>query len=237
MFSWITNPHKTGLRSKKQDNIFDYVLLNCCGPFKNVYWMIAQALNAIVGQLNNYIGLVDPEVILGNISLIDAFQDASAQSLTDRVIASVVNIEQEEALRNIPFRRTIVPANGIPQGVERQPEIYLNIYVLFGANKTQYNIALQRIAQVVAFFQRQFVFTPANTPQLAGLNISRLIFDLYSTSFDELNQIWSVMGGKYIPSVIYKMRLAMIQDAPETGVGIVSEINIQTSVESPVVVP
>lgn len=196
--------------------------------------MFAQVLNAIVGQLNSYIGLVDPEVILGNISLIDAFQDASAQSLSDRVIASVVNIEQEECLRNIPFRRTRLDPNGLPSGVERQPEIFLNIYVLFGANKSDYQIALQRIAQVIAFFQRQFVFTPANTPVLGALNISKIVFDLYSTSFDELNQLWGVMGGKYIPSVVYKMRLALIQDAPEQTVGIVSEISLNSSVTAPV---
>ena len=198
--------------------------------------MIAQALNAIIGQLNSYIGLVDPEVILGNISLIDAFQDSSAQNLNDRVIASVINIEQEESLRNIPFRRSISGPNGLPEGVERQPEIYLNIYVLFGANKQDYNIALQRIAQVIAFFQRLYVFTPANTPVLAGLNVNKLIFDLYSTSFEELNQMWSVMGGKYIPSVVYKMRLGMIQDSPPVGAGIITEINLNSAVEAPLII-
>jgi len=44
-----------------------------------------------------------------------------------------------------------------------------------------------------------------------------------------LNQIWSVMGGKYIPSVIYKMRLAIIQDAPILDTGIIEEINLNTS--------
>lgn len=197
--------------------------------------MLSQALNAIIGQLNSYIGLLDPEVILGNISLIDAFQDSSAQSLNDRVIASVINIEQEESLRNLPFRRSITGPNGLPDAVERQPEIYLNIYVLFGANKQDYNVALQRIAQVISFFQRLYVFTPDNTPQLAGLNVSKLIFDLYSTSFEELNQMWSVMGGKYIPSVVYKMRLAIIQDAPQTSTGIITEINLNSAVEAPAI--
>lgn len=196
--------------------------------------MIAQALGAIVNQINTYIGLADPEVILGNISLIDAFQETSSQSLADRVIASVVNIEQEESLRNIPFRRSITQPNGLPVGVERQPEIYLNIYLLFGSNKSEYGIALQRIAQVIAFFQRQHVFTPADTPALGALNINKLVFDLYSTGFDELNQLWSVMGGKYIPSVVYKMRLAMIQDAPEQAAGIISEIHLNSAVTAPV---
>lgn len=189
--------------------------------------MLDTALNIAVSRLNTYIGNDDPEVMMGNISLIDAYQDASAQILTDKVIASIINIEQEGALRNLPYRRTNTNANGLPQGVERQPEIYLNVYVLFGAYKTEYNTALQRISQVIQFFQRQYVFTQTDAPELIPLNIDCLIFDIYSTSFEELNQLWGVMGGKYIPSVIYKMRLAMIQVADQQPAHIIREVGLQ----------
>jgi hypothetical protein len=192
--------------------------------------MIDQVLNAIITQLNTYIGTVDPEVILGNVSFADAFQDNSSQNLSDKIIASVVNIEQEESLRNLPFRRTVHTPGGIPQVQERQPEIYLNIYVLFGANKNNYGTALNRISQVIGFFQRKFVFTATDIPVLATFNLDRIIFDLYSTSFEELNQLWSVMGGKYIPSVVYKMRLAVIQNAEPQGAGIITEINLGAKV-------
>jgi hypothetical protein len=190
--------------------------------------MIDQVLSAVVDRINTDIGALDPEVVLGNISLIDAFQSGSSQNLNDKVIASVVNIEQDGALRNLPFRRSSTGAGGLPEAIERPPEIYLNVYVLFGANKSNYTVALQRISQVIAFFQRQFVFGPADLPVLGPLGLGKLIFDLYSTGFDELNQLWSVMGGKYIPSVIYKMRLAVIQDAPESGAGIVSEVRLRS---------
>jgi hypothetical protein len=101
--------------------------------------------------------------------------------------------------------------------------------VLFGANKSNYGIALHRVSQVIAFFQRKFVFTPADTPVLGTLNLDRIIFDLYSTSFEELNQMWSVMGGKYIPSVAYKMRMAVIQDADQDGAGIITEVNLRSN--------
>jgi hypothetical protein len=199
--------------------------------------MIAPVLNAIVGQLNTYIGLIDPEVVLGNISFVDAFQDTPVQSLSDRVIASVINIEQEGVLRNLPFRQSITGVNGLPQGVQRQPEVFLNVYILFGANKQNYEVALQRVAQVIAFFQRQYVYTPSNLPVLTGLNIEKVIFDLYSTNFEQLNHLWGVIGGKYIPSVIYKMRLAVIQDAVQQGTGIVSEVQINTSVNPSNLIP
>lgn len=190
--------------------------------------MIDQLLNAVVARLNAFIGAADPEVVLGNISLIDAFQSGSSQTLSDKVIASVVNIEQEETLRNLPFRRPGTAPDGLPQVIERPPEIYLNVYVLFGANKNSYLLALQRISQVIGFFQRQSVFTPADLPVLASLGLEKLVLDLHSLGFDGLNQLWGMMGGKYIPSVMYKMRLAVVQDAAERGAGIVTEVQIDS---------
>lgn len=190
--------------------------------------MIHQVIQATLDRLNSYIGTADPEVISGNVSLIDASRETASQSLTDKVVASVVNIEQEEVLRNIPFRRSYLDRDGLPQAVARQGEIFLNIYLLFGANKNNYATALLRISQVIAFFQRQFVFNPASMPELENLGLSKLVFELYSADFTMLNQIWSIMGGKYIPSVIYKMRMCVIQDAEEVPAAIVEEINIET---------
>ena len=50
-------------------------------------------------------------------------------------------------------------------------------------------------------------------------SIDRLVFDLHNLSFEQLNHLWSVLGGTYVPSVLYKVRLVKIQadntlDAP-----------------------
>jgi len=194
--------------------------------------MINDALDLIVSLINDYIGVIPDEVTLGNISLIDAFQDSSASQLNDKVIASVINIEQEPVLRNLPYRKTVNGEDGMPQSQEQPPPVYLNVYVLFGANKNpqNYNDALLRISQIIAFFQRQNLFTPANTPPLGTTNIQKLIFDLYSTSLEELNHIWSVNGGKYIPSVLYKMRMIMIQDADPSEAGTIKSMGTTPNV-------
>lgn len=190
--------------------------------------MIDTVLDEIVKKLNTYIGgSGEPDVVLGNISLIDAYHDSST-TIQDKVIASVVNIEQERSLRNIPYRRTVTNPDGLPRGVEREPEIYLNVYVLFGANKNTYKTGLLRISQVIAFFQQKFVYTPDDLPILTSLNLERVIFDIYSTGFDELSQMWSMLGGKYIPSVVYKMRVVMIQAAEEHDAGIISEVQLKS---------
>ena len=165
----------------------------------------------------------EPQVVPGNIALIDAFQEASASNTNDKLIASVVNIAQEGTLRNLPFRKSTTNEDGIPIVTERSPDIWLNVYLLFGANRTDYISALNYISRVIGFFQRKYVFTPAELQDLVGdsitvdlPNVEKLIFDLYSMSFEELNQLWSIMGGKYIPSVLYKVRLAIIQEAVDS---------------------
>lgn len=194
--------------------------------------MIGAALTAIVKAINKDIGNSGPDIVeLGNISLIDAFQDSSVQDLTDSVIVSVVNLQQESSLRNLPLRRAGLDEQGQPRAIEQAPEIYLNVYVLFGANLRNYDIALNRISDIIGFFQKHHVFTPASLEALIddgstvdlGL-VRQLIFDLYSMSFEELNQLWSIIGGKYIPSVLYKMRMAIIQRAEETSAGVVEAI-------------
>ncbi len=164
--------------------------------------------------------VTEPQVVPGNIAFIDAFQESSANSTTDKLIASVVNISQEGALRNLPFRKAATNENGIPITNERSPEVWLNVYLLFGANRTDYISALNYISRVIGFFQRKHSFTTEELQEAVGdsvvvdlPNVNKIIFDIYSMGFEELSQLWGIIGGKYIPSVLYKVRLAVVQEA------------------------
>ncbi|MCL6258880.1 DUF4255 domain-containing protein [Aquiflexum sp. TKW24L] len=181
--------------------------------------MIDQVLNTVIVLLNDHIGTVEPDVMLGNLSMADSAQAESENSIADRVVVSVVNIQQESTLRNMAANRQVFDNAGLPRGVARNPGVFLNIYLLIGANKSQYNIGLQRISQVISFFQRNSILTVAEIPNLPDFGLEKIIFDLHSTNFEELNQLWGIMGGKYLPSVVYKMRLAYI-DSMDEGVEI-----------------
>ncbi|WP_296702037.1 DUF4255 domain-containing protein [Algoriphagus sp.] len=189
--------------------------------------MIDQVLSAVVGLVNDQIGNVEPEVILGNLSLLDSSQQGAESNITDRVVVSVINIQEESSLRNNPANKQIYDTVGLPRGVSRNPGIYLNVFVLIGANKEQYNIGLQRISQVISFFQANSIFTETHIPGLTNFGLDKILFELYSTSFEELNQLWGIMGGKYIPSVVYKMRLAYFSSIDEG-----MEIPLVKSIES-----
>lgn len=177
--------------------------------------MIDQVLNTVIAHLNDHIGTAEPDVILGNLSMVDSAQTGSESNITDRVVVSVVNIQQESSLRNMAANRQIFDNSGLPRGVARNPGIFLNVYLLIGANKEQYNLGLQRISQVISFFQRNSIFNETQIPNLPNFNLDKIIFDLHSTNFEELNQLWGIMGGKYIPSVVYKMRMAYFDSIEE----------------------
>ncbi|HSI75114.1 MAG TPA: DUF4255 domain-containing protein [Lunatimonas sp.] len=189
--------------------------------------MIDQVLISVVNLLNEHIGTIEPDVVLGNLSMLDTYQEGVGDSFADRVVVSIINIQQESTLRNTPANRQIFNNAGLPNGVARNPGIYLNVYLIIGANKDQYAIGLQRISQVLTFFQRHSIFTIADIPNLSEFNLDRIIFDLYSTSFEELNQLWGIMGGKYIPSVVYKMRMLYIDNVEEGA-----EINLVKIVDT-----
>jgi len=170
----------------------------------------------IVNRLNQFIGGADPDVVLGNMSMIDQAQD-SEHNLSDRVIVSVVNIEQESTLRNLPGNRQQYNADGSPNGILKNPGILLNVYLVIAANKTSYQIGLQRISQVITFFNANPVLSASTFPALRELQMDKITFEMYTTPFEELNQLWGIMGGKYMPSVIYKARLIYVAGIPEAG--------------------
>ena len=97
------------------------------------------------------------------------------------------------------------------QVIYKNPPIYLNLDILFAANYTDYYTSLLLISNVIKFFQFQNVFTPLNSPNLPP-GIEELIFDLKTLSLQDLNNLWGILGSKYIPSVVYKMRLIIISD-------------------------
>jgi hypothetical protein len=64
----------------------------------------------------------------------------------------------------------------------------------------------------MAYFQYKNVFTPANTPRLDN-GIDKLVFEIASITPEQLNNIWGSIGAKYMPSVIYKMRMLTFDES------------------------
>ena len=193
--------------------------------------MIDSTLIFIRDILNSSIQeTIHSRVELGNIALVDAFQEVSSLDLTNKIVVSLINIEEEKTLKNAHSFQTTTQPNGEVTVSKRRPPIYLNLYVLFAANDAKYENALHYLSRIIGFFQKQNVFEAQAYPQLSDARVERLVFDLYSLRFEELNQVWSVLGGKYIPSVLYRVRLVAIQEAPDVPTAIITKTRSEETV-------
>lgn len=108
--------------------------------------------------------------------------------------------------------------------------LYLNLYVMLAANFSgnNYAEALKFISIAISFFQRQSVFDHQSTPDL-DRRIEKLILDIENLKIQDLSNLWGLLGGKYLPSVLYRVRMVTfspddiiaqlpVVNRPETGV-------------------
>jgi hypothetical protein len=176
--------------------------------------MISESLNTIVELINVYISpaSTDAPLLLTNISKYNDGNEFST-ALNDKLILSIVNMEEDRVAKS--------PENYVKENASvryKNPAIPINLTILFAATHTDYEQAIFLIEKVIRFFQRKNVFTPANTPELKtvnevnNINIEKLIFDWVNLSLEQVNQLWTSLGGHYMPSVVMKMRMFSIDE-------------------------
>ena len=99
-----------------------------------------------------------------------------------------------------------------------KPPVFLNLYLLITANVTDYAIALSFLSRVISYFQHQSVFNETNTAAPpGGFPVTAFHFNMsmVSPSLEQLNHLWGVLGGKVMPSVLYKLQLQQIEYIPD----------------------
>jgi len=178
--------------------------------------MIVEAMALLLRQLNAYVAQVDGsagapvQAVWGNIAQLDRAEVAT--ELDNHLVLSLVNLEEEQALKNGRIATTLSAGD---VGYMNRP-FHLNLFLLFTANYRDYGTALRRLAQVLTFFQGRQKFTLANSPgpnpPQGGIVDFSLAVDLLSLSFEEVNHLWGFLGTRQSPSAIFRGRLVVISD-------------------------
>lgn len=182
--------------------------------------MIDTALDFIVKQYNRYHSARTGDVLTGGdgfgaAQLCRPIEDTGKWAIPeDRIGVSLVNAEEERVLRTQLPEPTFVDG----RQVLLEPEIKLNLDVLFAANFKLYPQSLKALSRVITFFQCHPRFSSDEYPDLDPA-ITRLIPELRSLGFEQLNQLWAFLGGKQLPSVVYRVRLVVLQDIEPRGIG------------------
>jgi hypothetical protein len=151
-------------------------------------------------------------VVLGNITKAqDSDPGNNGNTLMGKCVLTLVNIEEDRISKPV---QNYVKINERIQ--YKNPKIYLNLYCLFSVVHNSYETALQYLSFVIQFFQQKNVIDHRNSPSSKeaklDARIEQLIFDMMSMNFEQVNHLWGTLGGKYLPSVLYKVRLVAIED-------------------------
>lgn len=188
--------------------------------------MINETLKFLLDQINQFLSQklganTDPRIVLGNITKAMDTDGGGTNSLSNKGILSLINVEEDRIARQ--QENLVKTENGVTY---KSPPLYLNLYIVFAVNVTEYSESLKWLSYIIQFFQYQQVFTPLSHPSLDP-RIQKIVLDLHSMSFEQINHLWSILGGKYLPSVLYKIRQITIdEDAVIAGGGIITEINL-----------
>jgi hypothetical protein len=153
----------------------------------------------------------------------------SARTLTDQgnpagIVISLVNVQEETALRNTPNVRR----NG-PRAEYIEPPVFVNLYLLFAFEFGKYETSLAHLASTIELFQARRWFSSENSTAANPFpaDIEKLTFEMVNLGLEELNNLWSVVGGTYLPSVVYKVRLLRIQAAEAMAAPEITTIGLQ----------
>ncbi|MBK7214296.1 MAG: DUF4255 domain-containing protein [Bacteroidales bacterium] len=175
--------------------------------------MIDLALSFLRDELAAYV-LARTNSTSVDVKLTSLVNEAGKYAFGDETIAlSVINLEEDRTFRaQVPEYNYV---NG--QHVKLNPELKFNIHLMAAANFTIYSQSWKAISLVLSFFQSHSSFSSTENPALDP-SIERLSVELETLSFEQLNQVWAYVGGKYLPSAVYKIRIVVIQDEEIAGV-------------------
>jgi hypothetical protein len=197
--------------------------------------MLNESLTFFAAELNKYLtqkmGASDKRVVLGNIArAYDADTVSGAEPIINKAILSLVNIEEDRIAKQ---QENYV--KGESSVKYKNPPLFLNFYMLIAVNKNFYPDTLIWLGNILQFFQFQNVFTPVTHPSLDS-RILRLVVELHSLNFEQLNHLWSTLGGKYLPSALFRVRQITIdEDLILSEGGFIRQIQIDEKGKQPVI--
>lgn len=169
--------------------------------------MISKALqftcNLLDQYLKNRLEINESKVLLNN--LIENNGSVPQQN-SNKIIISLINIEKE----------TSRPFSGWSQQVSEDKYAGINLTerynldILISANFDNYRESLHFLDEVMLFFQANHCLNSSTSSAMPDA-IPKLEFEIEKITYHQMQSLWTAMGAKYRPSIVYKMRMVNVQ--------------------------
>lgn len=178
---------------------------------------LCKKITAEIAVLNNGVAV---SIELTNVATLndgDEFLEKKSS-----MILSLVNIEEDKTLKNLTLYKEY-SGNGNSMEKYKKPAQNLILSLLFTSyskDQSNYSDGLDKLEYIIKCLQYNNVFyyddtnffeqTEVSENQSKSMN--KIILDLVSLKSEHLNQMWSYLGSRYMPSVLYSMRMIRIQN-------------------------
>lgn len=165
--------------------------------------MIDDVFEFLRAQLNSYLG--QRFSLDDNLVVLDS---PTAGNITDKLVLTLVNIERE-----VMAQSTTRAGFGAPiDGLRRPQTLDLNLVFMVSSNfPDNYKEGLKVLSAAIAFFQSLPVFDHETSPDLPP-DISRLRVQWQDVDLQSTHRVWTIHGGTYRPSAVYKAGMLIVSD-------------------------
>jgi len=194
--------------------------------------MIGNILSYVTNELNQYIcrqqGLSpdDEKVFLSYVVDQDGSIATTEQNI---VLVTMVDLSPDP----LAYSQKVHPnkMGGVTETIDHSA-LHLNLKVLFSAyfKGERAKDALNYLTLIIQFFQNTPVFTKTQYPGLPE-GLKKLEFVLEPLDLQTQSHMWGVLGAKYMPSVLYKMKMVAFYDQePAVFTPVITAVNTDEQV-------
>lgn len=177
--------------------------------------MIYNVLKSLKEELDQ--NMIVPGIVIDDISK----ADNDTTTISDRIVITLLNIQEEPTLKNSPRYERIQDQDGY---IKKNPSAYLNLYVIIAANRNTYENSLVDISKVIEIFQAKKILNYGS-----GGDEFKFNMQLHPLPFEQLSYAWGLLGGKVMPSVLYKISIIKIQKTLENpNLELITDIDVQS---------
>lgn len=148
------------------------------------------------------------ESSLGYVNVTLAPIEKEGQKEGEDIVITLLRLEEETSRKpQSVFQYGIDEKDGKRKALskKRNPDVCLNLYVLISSHAQVYETALAQISDVVYWMNS--IDYEMGSDEISG---NHLRVELQSLTAEQHNSMWQTLGGKMVPSVVYKVRMVTI---------------------------
>lgn len=138
---------------------------------------------------------------------------AAPAGLDNKMALTLINIERDAAASgNRPYLE-----RGETTAAVMAPAMAINLDVLVSAHfEDRYEDGLTMLSASIGFFQSKTSYNSQTAPDLPA-GMTKLTSEWVDLDLREIHNLWTVLGGRYLPSALYKLRMITVQEGLALG--------------------